>query len=137
MKLSTGEWEGVVLSNAEAVNYFNSNSNSSHRLDYTREVVRPTIAVFYFKKHSIFTSMFNKKIYIFHEAGLISRWFSYYNHEEKSSRYRGSGKLNMTNISAILKISAVLYSISIFVFVLEAMSRRFERIRKCLDYLTY
>lgn len=137
MKLSTGEWDGVVLSNAEAVNYFNLNSNSTHRLDYTREIVRPTIAVFYFKKHSIFTSMFNKKIYIFHEAGLISRWFSHFNHEDKSSKYRGPGKLNLTNISAILKITTVLYLISTFVFVLEAMSGKFERIRKFLDYLTY
>lgn len=136
-KLSTGEWEGVVLTNSMTVNYFNLVSNLTHRIDYTHDRVTPTIAVIYFKKHSALISSFNKKIDIFHEAGLIHRWMTQFDYEKKSPKYKRAGSLTITNISAILKITAFMYVISTSVFVLETLSGKYQFIRKILDYLTY
>lgn len=136
-KLSTGEWEGVVLTNAMTVNYFNMVSNLTHRIDYTHDRVTPTISVIYFKKHSGLISQFNKKIDIFNEAGLIHRWLKQFDYEKKSPKYKRAGSLTITNISAILKIAAFMYVISTCVFVLETLSGKYQSIRKILDYLTY
>lgn len=136
-KLSMGEWDGVVLTSAAPVNYFNKISNSPQRIDYTRDRIMPTILIFPFKKHSLMTTMFDEKIKMFNEAGLINRWLNENSYEKKCPKYKRAKSLTIINISAILKITTFMYLISGFVFVLEVLCKRCQWIRKLLDFFTY
>lgn len=136
-KISTGEWDGVITTTTTAVSYFNRISNLPHRIDYTRDRIMPTIAVFYFKKHSPGVVMFDEKIDMLTEAGLINRWLIEYNYEKKNHKNKRANRLTITNISAILKITIFMYLISACVFILELLSERRRLIKRFLDYLTY
>lgn len=136
-KLSRGEWNGVVLTSSLIVNYFNKVSKLSHQINYVHDRVTSEVYVFYFKKHSTLTLSFKKKIGIFYEAGLINLWLAEYKYEKKSPKHKRAESLTITNISAILKITAFMYLISTYIFILELLSEKYQWIQKFLDYLTY
>lgn len=136
-KLSSGERKGVVFTNEVCVKYFKF-VTKTYQLDATRDVLRQQTSVFFFQKNSILTNMFNRKIEMCHETGLTHYWLAQFRIEEgKRSKYRPPSKLSLTNIMAVLKISAIFYFISLIVFVLEIISPNYIRIRRVLDYLTY
>lgn len=137
-KLSSGEWKGVVFTNEIVVQYFKL-VTKAHQMDFTRDVLRQQTSVFYFQKNSILTDMFNRKIGICQETGLMQYWLARFSRikEGKRSKYRPPSKLSLTNIMAVLKISAILYIVSVIVFVLEIISPNYICIKRFLDYLTY
>lgn len=136
-KILNGQWIGVVYSNYITVNYFNLMEKSWDRIGYTQDLARLFNPTMFFNKHTILMSMFNQKIEMSKESGLISYWAAQYRHQPTGDRQRKLKRLSIQNILAILQITAVMYSIAIMVFLLEILSNEHEAIRKCLDYLTY
>lgn len=136
-KLRSREWDGVLLSNDVTINFFNFKNKSWRRIGYTHDVVRPVTPVFYFNKNSILTEIFNQKIQACSESGLIQHWISQYRQRIKVIKHREPKTLEISNILAILEISALIYFIAFIVFTSEIFTNKFERIRRVLDYLTY
>lgn len=135
-KISSGEFAGVTMTSDISANYFNLMQKSDQRIEYTRDKVRAQNVVFFFQKNSILIFMFNRKLEIFKESGLIEHWKSAYKKRQRK-RQRGPRQLSLYNVLAILQICASLYTIAVLVFVLEIVALRNERIRKCLDFITY
>lgn len=136
-KFSNGEWDGVHYINDVTVNYFNSMLKHKRPIGYTRDIVRHVTPNFYFHKLSILTWMFNQKIQTCLELGLVSHWKAKYQRNRKQKKQRYPKKLRISNILAIVRISAVFYLIAFIVFVMETFGRRNRCIKKVLDYLTY
>lgn len=136
-KLSHGEWNGVVFTNDLTVNYFNHLDKSWPKIDYTRDVVRANNPVFFFQKHSILTEMFDRKIELCQESGLVFHWVAQFKHNWKKHKQKQPKKLGISGIMAMLEISAVLYLIAFLVFILEILSQKHQRIRRLLDFLTH
>ncbi|XP_031623054.1 uncharacterized protein LOC116340609 [Contarinia nasturtii] len=135
--LWNGQSEGVFFSNDLCVFYFNFIKNSWHRISTSRDVVRPHTLVFYFRKNSILTWKFNRKIERCDQAGLITHWISKYRQKPKEAKYKGPSKLKMVHVIAILQISAIMYLIAFFVFLMEIFAYEDGYIKKVLDFLTY
>lgn len=134
-KISSGEWNGVFLTNEFIAGYFNLKSKS--RIETTRDKIRSASPVFYFQKTSILTAMFNQKIDICREAGLINRWYDEYSQKHKKYENKSPRKLGIPNILAMIQISGVLCFVSFIVFILELLSPRNTIIKRVLDYFTY
>lgn len=137
VKLSSSEWNGVIFTNDVIINYFNYISKSTPRIDYTRDVVRPNAPVFFFNKHSILTWMFNRKIEICLESGLVHHWTAQYIHLRTKTNHKQPEKLGIPSILAVIEISTVLYLIAFIIFIMEILSHEHTRIKQFLDYLTY
>lgn len=73
-KLQNGELQGVFFSNDVAFNYYNMINKSWRRIKHTRDILRPHTPVFYFRKSSVMTGLFDKKIEILNESGLTIHW---------------------------------------------------------------
>ena len=136
-KLQNGELDGVFFTNDVTVNYYNLINKSWRQVRYTRDVVRLHTPVFYFRKTSILTSMFDQKIEICNESGLTIHWVEKYKEKSRQRRYRKPTKLEVANIMAILQISAFMYLIASIVYAMEIFSHRNECVRKVLDFFTY
>lgn len=137
VKLSNNDWNGVIFTNDVIINYFNYISKSTYRIDYTRDVVRPNAPVFFFNKHSMLTWMFNRKIEICQESGLVLHWTAQYTHSRMKNNQKQPKKLGIESILAALEISAVLYLIAFIIFIMEILSHEYRRIKQFLDYFTY
>lgn len=136
-EILNGKWVGVLYSNYITVNYFNLIEKSWDRIGYTQDQARSFNPTLFFKKNSILRWMFDRKIEMCKESGLISYWAARYRHQPTGDRQRKLKRLSIQNILAILQITAVMYSIAFMVFLLEILSDEHEPIKKCLDYLTY
>lgn len=136
-KLSCGEWKGVAFTNDLTVNYFNYVSRSSPPIDYTRDILRANNPVFFFHKQSILTTMFDRKIELCLESGLVFHWVRKYMHNKRKNNQKEPKKLGISGIMAMIQIAAVSYLAAFLVFLLEILSQNNVRIRKYLDFLTY
>lgn len=135
-KISSGEWEGVFLTNDFIAGYFNMKSKT--KIETTHDKVRIASPVFYFQKTSILTAMFNQKIEICQESGLILHWHAEYSQKQKKkNKNKSPKKLEIVNILAMIQISAVLCLVSFIVFIMELVSPANQNIRRFLDFLTY
>lgn len=133
----SGDWEGVLFTNYVTLDYFNLIEKSWGKIGHTRDMARSFDPSLFFNKHSILRWMFDRKIEIFNESGLISYWAARYRSKRTNDRQGKLQKLNIQNILAILQITAVMYLIAFMVFLFEILSYEHRGIKKCLDYLTY
>lgn len=137
VQLPSTEWDGLVFTNDVSVNYFNLVYKPKPRVDYTKDVIRTNAPVFYFNEHSILTRMFNRKMEICTESGLILHWTAQYENSRQIDKQRKPKKLSIHGILAMLEITAVLYLIAFIIFLMEILSHQHGRIKQFLDYLTY
>lgn len=132
---SNGKYDGIIFTVDMIVNHFNSKSEN-RLIDYT-DMIRPFTPMFFFPKNSVLIAIFNRKILICQQAGLITHWYGKYTNVRKRNKQGKIRPLDIPSVLTILKISAFMYFIAFTVFVLEVLSERFECIRNCLDFITY
>lgn len=133
--LSKEEFGGISITYDMIVDYFNKKKHD--RLLGITDMIRPVPLMLFFQKHSILTSIFDRKIEACHQAGLIAYWTRKYTRIQ-GGKIQGKPKpLDIPSILTILKISAVMQLIACIVFVLEVLSDRLQSIRKLLDFITY
>lgn len=135
--IQSGKWSGVFVTNAVTANYFNHISKSPTLIHYTRDIVRLQNPVFYIRKNSFLTRMFNAKIEQCKESGLVDHWLAKYTQKPVKNKLIEPIRLGIPNILAILQISAVMFFISLMVFLLEVFCPSHGFVRKILDFLTY
>lgn len=136
-KLTSGEWDGVVLTNDLTVNYFNYISRSPKRIQYTRDLMRLQNPVFFFRKNSILRNMFNIKIEFCQESGLINHWVAKFKHNKNKNKHKKPKKLGIPNILGIIKISCVMNLFSCIVLSMEILSIANKTVKRFIDFLTY
>lgn len=129
--------DGVFFTNGLTVNFYNMINKSWRHIRYTRDMARIHTPVFYFRKSSILTSMFDRKIELCNESGLMIHWIANYSAKPHRSEFSKPSQLGIASIMAILQISAIMYLIAIIVFVMEVFFHKNEYIRKFLDFFTY
>lgn len=135
--IRSGKRSGVFLTNDVTANYFNYVNKSSRLIQYTRNIVRLQNPVFYMRKNSFLTRLFNEKIEQCKESGLVNHWLAKYAHKPMKTKQIEPNQLGIANILAILQISAVMCVISFIVFLLEVFCPPHGFVRKVLDFLTY
>lgn len=131
------EVNGVVFATDLITSYFLYENDAWDAISYTKDVIRPFSPVFYFHKHSVLRWIFNRKIEMCQESGLIAHWIKMYKHDFSEIKIRQPKKLTIKGILTILQISAVMYLVASFVFAMEMLSQHSEKIRRFLDFFTY
>lgn len=130
--------DGVALTHDLVQKTFNLHNSPHRRLGFTKDRIQMFSPVFVFRKKSMLTNVFNQKLTVLQEVGLIDFWIKRYTDDRASkSSSRLPTRLRMQNIKAVFQIGAVLYLISFAIFILEVTSGRNQRTKKILDYLTY
>lgn len=129
--------EGVSYTNDLVLKTFNL-KNPSRRLAVTKDRFLPYSPVFIFRKKSPMTRVFNQQIQLLQQSGLIDYWKKERidSHESKSTKTKPSS-LELKSVLAAFQICSVLYMISCFLFSLELLSVKCQRIKQILDYFTY
>lgn len=127
-------------------NYFNhinvrSFNDAQRRLDYTKDRVFLISLSFYFEKNSRLRARFNRCLRFYNQAGLINHWAKQYTENDKKLTGKFETKnipqLKLQNITALLAICGCIYALSIVVFLLELLTRRFKALKSCIDFITY
>lgn len=129
--------EGVAFANDLLLKTFNL-KNPNRRLAFTKDRFLPYSPVFLFRKKSPMTRVFNRQIQSLQQSGLIDYWTKERidPHESKSTKTKPS-TLELKSVFAAFQICGVLYMFSCFLFILEMMSVKCQRIKQILDYFTY
>lgn len=136
-QLSKDQLDGVVFTTDLITRYFLYKNDAWDVIGYTKDVIRPFSPVFFFHKHSVLRWIFNRKIEMCQQSGLIVHWIAVYKHEFDKIKRRQPKKLSINGILTILQITAVMYLVASIVFAMEILSQRAEKIKKFLDFLTY
>lgn len=130
------EVDGVVLVSDFLLNYFNLMNAPYRRLSFTKDRLFMSSFVFNFRKNSILKDIYNEKLGRLRQFGLIKFWISNYIDKRKMKSNQGTN-FHIENIFGILRVCAVMYLISLVVFILEVIGIRYLRIVYIIDYLTY
>lgn len=129
---------GVVYIHAHSVEYFNLLNSPVHRLEYTESRAFINFPVFYLTKHSKYRIVFNHQLSLFIESGLIEYWSAKFLDRNRFEKHdKRPQKFGMGGITAILKICASLYLISIWIFIAEILSEKCIFLKKVIESLTY
>lgn len=130
--------EGVSISSDLSQKAFNLKNSPNRRVAFTKDRIFMYTPVFLFRKKSALVNVFNKQLEILRETGLIEHWIKNYIDERKMmSKQKEPTTLQIDSIRAIFQICAIMYLISIVVFILELVSVKYRRIKEILDYFTY
>lgn len=128
----------VVLMNEITPKYFHKLQDPKRYLSYTKDRLFIQNTVFYFNKRCTLRELFNQKLRIFQEAGLVDYWIENYT---ESMRMKPTGKspskLKLANIFGAFQISIIMYIFCSIVFILEIVSVRIRHVKFVIDYFTY
>lgn len=128
----------VVALSTDLAQKSHNSQNTHRRLAFTKDRLFMYSPLILFQKKSILTQEFNHQLQLLQESGLIDYWTRDYTDSHKSSsKQKVPKKLGMISVLAAFQICAVMYFISLIVFLLEIISVKYPRIKSVLDYLTY
>lgn len=137
-KFHDGNDNGVILWSDLAVNYFNLINFPHRRLSFTKDRLYMMRMAAFFRNKSMLKGLFNEKFRQFFDSGLTQFWCKAYLDDRHIKSFQNPPPiLHIENIIGILQICALIYLVSLIVFVLEMISVRYPRIRYIIDYFTY
>lgn len=128
--------ENVYYVGDIVLHYFNFIQKPKPQLAMTKDRLNTFYLAIHFRKNSILTEIFNRKIEKMTESGLVNYWASKYKENHKT-KLEASTKYHYANIIGVFQFCAVLIVIDIVVFILELMSPRYNRVKYVMDYFTY
>lgn len=137
-QMRDNEVNGVVYSNNMQVGYFNL-LNSNRRIQMTKDRLYLMPVVIYFPKDTILQPLFDSKLRLFAENGLLDYWCKKYSDERTESKYqkREPMPLEFENIVGLLEICSVLIAVSSIVVWLEVVSLKLNILKHSVEYFTY
>lgn len=92
----------------------------------------------YFRKRSPLKDLFDKELGKLALSGITQSWIRKYLDDRKlKSHHKTTSKFHIENIIGVLPICATMYLISIIVFVLEVISKKYPQIKYFIDFFTY
>lgn len=128
----------VLFSTTLIWKYYNLINPPERRFRYTIDRLFMYCPVFYFTKNSLLKDIFNDKLQLLRETGLLEYWLRKYTDDRKTKpNQRSPEKFGIDTISGPFEICIVMYSISFIVLILEIISVKCRRIKYYLDFLTY
>lgn len=138
-KMHDNELDGVVYCNDMQLGYFNFLNSNKRRLQMPKDRLYLMPVVIYFPKYTFLPSLFNSKLTLFAESGLLDYWSGQYIDERKNRKHqkRGPTPLKIRNIVGVLEICSVLLAVSFIVVCLEVLSQKFTILKRSIEYFTY
>lgn len=132
------EISGVVYSNNMQTGYFNL-LNSKKRIKMTKDRLYLMPVVIYFPQYTILQPLFDSKLRLFSENGLIDYWCKKYSDLRTESKYqkREPMPLEIENIIGVLEICSALIAFSLIVIWLEVVSLKLTILKNSVEYFTY
>lgn len=127
---------GVAFSTDLVQKAFNLR-NPERRMAFTKDRLFMYSPVFIFRRKSPMTRVFNEQMQTLQEFGLVDFWTRNRIESPKTVSKNKPSSLELKNILAAFQICGVMYLISFFVFLLEVISVKFQRLKNILDYFTY
>lgn len=133
--------DGVMMISPNTLKNFNLRNIPHRRLSISKNRFFMRNMVLFFRKKSIVRDLFSAEFGWLNQAGLIQFWMSKYRDDRRIKSNQRTlierSNLQIETLYGTLQISAVLYSISFIVFILEVISVIYLRITVVLDFLTY
>ncbi|KAI8119049.1 hypothetical protein CVS40_9368 [Lucilia cuprina] len=123
----------ALLDSLAYYNYMNSNIST---LTYVEETIYSYPFVMFFKKHSLLRTIVDRKLKIFSDAGITSYIAKRHTRSKFQSMNSGSqfvSRLTNENLKGLYHICGAMFLISIFVFLLELLTRKSKRLQKIMD----
>lgn len=129
----------VVLMNEITPKYFHKLQDPKRFLSFTKDRLFIQNTVFYFHKRCTLRELFNQKLRMFQEAGLVDYWIENYTESirMKTIVKKRPKKLKVENIFGALEIGIAMFMLCCIFFILEILSVRIRYIRFVVDYFTY
>lgn len=133
------EIDGVLFSNKENAIFFNVMNFPHRHLSFTKDQLLSGSRVYYFPKNSILKDVFNRRIQIFHESGLINFWYvqRILVNNNKNLKEMSQSALHIENVFGVIYVCATMYLISFVVFFCEVISLICPPLRLILNFLNY
>lgn len=130
---------GVVYSNNMQTGYFNLLNSNRRRLRMTKDRLYLLPIVMYFSKNSYLQPLFDSKLRLFSESGLLDYWSKQYSDETLRSKYqkREPTTLEIHSIVGLLQICGALIVLSLIVVSLELLSPKIVILKRTMEYFTY
>lgn len=128
----------VVLVNEISAKYSNLIQYPNRYLAFTIDRLYIQSSVYYFRRRSVLRAIFNEKLQIFQEAGLVDYWIEKYTKNARMKpNQRIPTELNLENVLGAFQICVVMFLFSCFVFILEIISVKIQCVKDVLDYFTH
>lgn len=119
---------GVVIASDIICRYFNVMNSPHRRIEFSKDRLFLYTMVYYFPKRSPFEEIFNVKVQEFQDAGILIHYVHRYDDRHRSKYYKSYAKFQISGLFAPLGIC---------VFILEMISKKYQRIKYFIDFFTY
>lgn len=136
-KLRDENYRGVYLTTAQIINYYNLQNFPKPAILKTKEYVQMITFTIYFQKYSCLLRTFDRNIAAFVTNGLIHYWDEQFTKIIDQIEDPEPKQLNIDQIAGVIEICAVLYALSVLVFIMEIMASHHEAIKKIIDFFTF
>lgn len=138
-QMHDNEIDGVVYSNNMQTGYFNLLNSPTRRIQTTKDRLYLMPVVIYFPKYTFLKSLFDHKLILFSENGLLDYWSTKYSDEriEPKHQKRAPMPLELRAFIGLLEICSVLIALSLIVACLELISVKVAILKYLLEHLTY
>lgn len=138
-QMHDNELSGVVYSNNMQTGYFNLLNSNQRRIRTTKDRLFLMPVVMYYPKYTILQNLFDSKLRLFSENGLLDYWSKKYSDERTDPKYqkRGPMPLEIGHIFGLLEICGVLIAFSLIVVCLELLSLKLVFVKRPVEYFTY
>lgn len=136
--LSDANFHGAYMTVAQPFDYFNFINFPNVNILKTKKDILMTQMCMFHRKYSSLVKPFDEKIGWYKTNGLIEYWIRKY----KIPSFRQSDrtdrrKLSFSQISGVIIVCALLFVVSMILFILELMSAKCKKIEIFLDFLTF
>ena len=136
--LQSSESRLTTVAYLDTLAHYNYLRSKTSTLTYVEEIIRNYPFVMFFRKHSTLRTSFDRKLKVFSDAGITSHIAKQHIHQGFQAMNRQSqfvSQLATKNLIGLYIVSVVMWLISVFIFVLELLSRKSNTLRKIMDLL--
>lgn len=138
IKFYDSKSSAIFATDIHLVEYFNNLNFPRRHLQFTKEPLIPSSAIFYYSGKSIVLRYrCNTRLMLLQTHGLdvyYQRMFRGIKH----NYFRKEAKvLKLSRVSPIFRICGILLAISCMLFLLECFAYKFRALARVMEYLTY
>lgn len=137
VNLRDEEFRGVYLTHGRAISFENMQSLRQQKILRTREHMQMLPMSILLRKHSCLRRSFDYHVSAFQTSGLIDHWEDMYPDAVKIIPDKNPKKLKIGQIVGVIEVCAVLYTISLLIFIFELITLKQGKIKKIIDYFTF
>lgn len=135
--LTSENFNGAYLANSLRVDYFNAVNDEKVNILKTKQYIQVLPFCIYFRKYSCLIESFNDQITAFISGGLFNFWATQFvlTSTNRKKDEKGPQPISVDQIAGVILVGGYLIAVSVIIFVLELMSRKYATVKKGLDFL--